>query len=163
MSPGYADAWMTLGRINQAQARYDEAEKSFRNAIGANSDLAPAYFALAASLSHQQKASEAETVLRNAVQRFPKDVAGRLLLGSMLERQGKQWEAEVQYKIAYQLEPNNPMALNNLGYSMVERNERLEEALKMIQKAVNADPNNCSKAWGGLTSSSANLTKPSVG
>lgn len=43
---------------------------------------------------------------------------------------------------------NNPgiysIAANNLGYFLVERNERLEEALKLIQQAVDYSPNNSS-------------------
>lgn len=38
--------------------------------------------------------------------------------------------------------PGNPIALNNLGYFLLERNERFEEALKLIQKAVDTDPTN---------------------
>jgi Tfp pilus assembly protein PilF len=41
-------------------------------------------------------------------------------------------------------EPDNAVALNNLGYFLVERGERLEEALGMIQRAVRADPSNAS-------------------
>src|SRR5262249_35121768 len=43
---------------------------------------------------------------------------------------------------ALRLEPNNPVALNDLGYYMVERNENLPEALKLIQRAVDAAPGN---------------------
>lgn len=38
--------------------------------------------------------------------------------------------------------PGNPIALNNLGYFLLERNERIEEAQEMIQQAVRVDPNN---------------------
>ena len=38
--------------------------------------------------------------------------------------------------------PNNPIALNNLGYFLVERGERLDEAKKMIEEAVRVDPTN---------------------
>ncbi|MEW6735232.1 MAG: tetratricopeptide repeat protein, partial [Acidobacteriota bacterium] len=40
------------------------------------------------------------------------------------------------------LDPDNATALNNLGYFLTERNERLEEALDLIQRAVNIDPAN---------------------
>jgi Tfp pilus assembly protein PilF len=36
------------------------------------------------------------------------------------------------------------VALNGLGYFLTERNEKLEEALEMTQRAVNAEPNNSS-------------------
>ncbi|MEO7674549.1 MAG: tetratricopeptide repeat protein [Pyrinomonadaceae bacterium] len=38
--------------------------------------------------------------------------------------------------------PGNPIALNNLGYFLVERNERLAEALGLIQQALKVDPKN---------------------
>lgn len=38
--------------------------------------------------------------------------------------------------------PGNPIALNNLGYFLIERGERLTEALKLIQQALKVDPKN---------------------
>ncbi|MBK8811315.1 MAG: tetratricopeptide repeat protein [Acidobacteria bacterium] len=38
--------------------------------------------------------------------------------------------------------PQNPIALNNLGYFLVERGQKLEEALKFIQQALAVDPEN---------------------
>ena len=38
--------------------------------------------------------------------------------------------------------PNNPIALNNLGYFLLERGERYDEALTMIRRAVDTDPTN---------------------
>lgn len=38
--------------------------------------------------------------------------------------------------------PNNPIALNNLGYFLLERGERYDEALTLIRKAVDTDPTN---------------------
>lgn len=40
--------------------------------------------------------------------------------------------------------PRNPIALNNLGYFLLERNERLDEALKLIEQALEIDPRNAS-------------------
>ncbi|MCV5132939.1 tetratricopeptide repeat protein, partial [Escherichia coli] len=34
------------------------------------------------------------------------------------------------------------IALNNLGYFLLERNERFEEALELIKQAVESDPTN---------------------
>ena len=38
--------------------------------------------------------------------------------------------------------PNNPIAQNNLGYFLAERNEKLDEALKLIQDALKSEPDN---------------------
>lgn len=38
--------------------------------------------------------------------------------------------------------PGNPIALNNLGYFLTERGEKLEEAVEMIRQALKIDPRN---------------------
>jgi tetratricopeptide (TPR) repeat protein len=38
--------------------------------------------------------------------------------------------------------PGNPIALNNLGYFLLERNDRVNEALGLIQQALRIDPTN---------------------
>ncbi len=48
--------------------------------------------------------------------------------------------AEADFRTALELNPNQPNVLNYLGYSLVDRGEKLEEALSMIQRAVAARP-----------------------
>jgi tetratricopeptide (TPR) repeat protein len=60
--------------------------------------------------------------------------------GIAYERAGD-WEAsEADFREALVLEPDQPLVLNYLGYSMVEKGENLDEALAMIEKAVAARP-----------------------
>jgi predicted Zn-dependent protease len=40
------------------------------------------------------------------------------------------------------MNPENSSALNYLGYMLADRNVRLQEALEMIKKAVDMEPNN---------------------
>ncbi|MEX0282950.1 MAG: tetratricopeptide repeat protein, partial [Arenibacterium sp.] len=48
----------------------------------------------------------------------------------------KNWDkAEADFRAALVLNPNQPQVLNYLGYSLVERKEKLDEALKMIELA----------------------------
>ena len=48
--------------------------------------------------------------------------------------------------------PENPIALNNLGYYLLEQNEKIAEAIELIQKAVKIDATNSSYldslGWG---------------
>jgi len=54
----------------------------------------------------------------------------------------KNWEqAEADFRKALTLEPNQPLVLNYLGYSMIEKNINLTEALEMVRKAVELKPN----------------------
>jgi tetratricopeptide (TPR) repeat protein len=65
-----------------------------------------------------------------------------MLLASAQERAGDPKGSEESLRRVLAEEPNNPTALNNLGYFLAERNERLEEALAMVQRALRASPNN---------------------
>jgi tetratricopeptide (TPR) repeat protein len=53
----------------------------------------------------------------------------------------KQWPAaEADFKKALELFPDQPSVLNYLGYSWVDRGENLEEAFRMLRKAVELRP-----------------------
>ncbi|MBM3783999.1 MAG: tetratricopeptide repeat protein, partial [Acidobacteria bacterium] len=62
--------------------------------------------------------------------------------GSMLERQKKFDEAEREFRRILEKNPNNPGALNYLGYMLADRNVKLAEAEKMIAKALELEPGN---------------------
>ena len=51
-------------------------------------------------------------------------------------------EAESILRDILRTSPGNPIALNNLGYFLVQRGERLTEALDLIQRAIAIDPTN---------------------
>ena len=54
----------------------------------------------------------------------------------------KQWpKAEADFKKALELYPDQPLVLNYLGYSWVDKGLNLEEAFKMLRKAVELRPN----------------------
>lgn len=51
------------------------------------------------------------------------------------------WEkANADFRMALKLNPNQPQVLNYLGYSLLEKNIKLDEALDMIERAVSAVP-----------------------
>jgi tetratricopeptide (TPR) repeat protein len=65
-----------------------------------------------------------------------------IMLSSAQDRAGDAKGSEESLRQILAKDQNNPTALNNLGYFLTERNERFEEALEMIQRAVRADPTN---------------------
>ena len=55
----------------------------------------------------------------------------------MAEERLKEWDkAEPDFRKALELYPNQPQVLNYLGYSLIDRNEKLDEALNMVKKAA---------------------------
>ncbi len=60
--------------------------------------------------------------------------------GIALERSGQWKQSEADLLHALELKPDQPLVLNYLGYSWIDRGENLERGLKMIQKAVELRP-----------------------
>ena len=56
------------------------------------------------------------------------------------ERAGNWPAAEADFREALAIQPDQPLVLNYLGYSLVEKHEDLDEALAMIEKATKAEP-----------------------
>jgi tetratricopeptide (TPR) repeat protein len=63
-------------------------------------------------------------------------------LGALYERQKKYDQAEQAFRQVLKQDPNNVMTLNYLGYMMADKGMHLEEALTMIKRAVELDPQN---------------------
>jgi tetratricopeptide (TPR) repeat protein len=103
------------------------------------------YMALAqiqTRLGHWREASRALNKAEKLSKTNDEKVFVYFLRGSLLERQNRLDAAEAQARKVLALEPENPMALNYLGYLLANRGKDLPQALAMIQKAVRLDPMN---------------------
>nr|WP_279338716.1 tetratricopeptide repeat protein [Sphingomonas sp. BGYR3] len=64
--------------------------------------------------------------------------------GGALERGGRWREALTLLKRAVDLAPDEPLALNYLGYAQIERGENVKAARKLLERAVTLSPDNAS-------------------
>jgi tetratricopeptide (TPR) repeat protein len=60
--------------------------------------------------------------------------------GVSYERAGQWKKAEADLEHALELKPDQPLILNYLGYSWIDKGEKLDQGLKMIEKAVELRP-----------------------
>jgi len=116
-------------------------------------DLAGAqdpHSALAAAEAYQRldKYAESVPVLEKLVARpdgglaAPGSKAAHFLLGAAYERSGKREQAVAEFRRLLDADPEYHAALNYLGYMFAERGEHLDEAQKLIEKAVALEPDN---------------------
>ena len=61
---------------------------------------------------------------------------------AMLEKQKKFEQSEAEFRKVLKFNPSSAAAMNYLGYMLADRNERLNEALDLIQKAIEQEPHN---------------------
>jgi len=62
--------------------------------------------------------------------------------GAMYEKQKNYDAAEREFRKVLDANPKNSSAMNYLGYMLADRNVRLQEALQLLRKAVELEPDN---------------------
>lgn len=81
-------------------------------------------------------------VLESAVKTFPKDMNTLFTLADVYADAGRAADAERSLRQLIATEPSNASALNYLGYLLANRGEQLDEAVSLVQKALQAEPDN---------------------
>ena len=147
--PTNTTALQLLARAKARNGHVDEAVELLRSRL--NGSIEDFNYHLMISYLYNQagRGNEAVAAARKALELAPasrQEMATNALLAlsSAQERAGDAKGSEESLRSILSKEPDNATALNNLGYFLVERNERLDEALGMIQRAVRAEPTNAS-------------------
>jgi tetratricopeptide (TPR) repeat protein len=109
--PANYSAWVTLGNIYRSNENYGSAEEAYDKAV--------------ALFGPRQKENWQIYYFR----------------GIARERLKNWQEAEADLRKALALSPDEASVLNYLGYSLIDRNLKLDEAIGMVKKAVELRPN----------------------
>jgi tetratricopeptide (TPR) repeat protein len=127
-----------------AQGDRDEAIRRLRNIVSLNPEDLTAVTALGDLLSTNEDWLEAAEAYTTALDlAAPEDAADwglHYVRGIAYERGGDWAKAEADLQKALELNPDQPSVLNYLGYSWIDMDMNLDEALGMIEKAVEARP-----------------------
>ncbi len=107
----------------------------------------PAYLSIANLYLQAGRGKEAVIAARKLLELAPANqpqyvAQALIMLASAQERAGETKAAEASLRRILSTNPNDATALNNLGYFLAERGERLPEALDMIKRAVKSEPTN---------------------
>jgi tetratricopeptide (TPR) repeat protein len=131
--------------VSQAQrnaGKLEAAEQTARVLMTVAPSLISGPYALAQILSDRQQPAEAIKVLQEARSRFPDDVSLSFEMGAIYEQQKRYADAERQFRDVIARDPLHAPALNYLGYMLAERGERLDEAIGLISRALQVEPDN---------------------
>jgi tetratricopeptide (TPR) repeat protein len=142
---GHAEAYLTallLTEIYVQQKRYDEAHAlidSLPEAVRTKNE--EDLLRLRGQLFHRQKQfAEALKIYQDLSGRYPKNAQYYLEAAMVHQEMGQMNEAEQNYRRALELDPEDAEANNALGYFYAETNQKLDEALALVQKALTLNP-----------------------
>ena len=142
--PSFVTAEIGRAGALRSQGKADAAIEALQTLARAHGDLVTVQFALADVLRAEERFDEAEVAYSAAIE-LTKATGNEdwvlYFYRGICHEQSKDWApAEADFRKALELNPTQPQVLNYLGYGLVDRGEKLDEALGMIEKAVAADP-----------------------
>jgi tetratricopeptide (TPR) repeat protein len=174
-----ADRWLAAhpddvrARLMAARARelagdMPAAIDQLKLAVAAAPDSLAPRVLLAQAYDRAGRTREAEPVWEESQRRFPGMSSVSLDLALCREKLGDLHGAEAAVRDVLAREPENPVALNFLGYLFADHDKNLDEAVQLILKALALEPDNAafidSLGWayfrmGKLPEARANLER----
>ncbi len=140
--PGEVRSTMLQARARALGGGVEPAVAMLEDAIEQHPDSLPPRLMLGRMLQENRRYADAARVWEATLGRFPGHTGAALDLARCREELGQIDAAQGAVRDVLRREPENPVALNFLGYLMADHSVRLEEARGLIQKALTYDPDN---------------------
>ena len=128
----------SVARMNgDDDAAADHAKRAFTLAPSSQTAIDLAYLQWSAG-----RETEARAQLETWIAQNPGDIAVRMALANRLQEESDIPAAVAQYRAILEIQPGNPVALNNLAWSLKDTDPK--RALEYIKRAVSVAPENAS-------------------
>jgi tetratricopeptide (TPR) repeat protein len=128
----------TLGQLELADKKYDDAQQHFLAALKTDPDDSQARMNLARVAEQQQQYDVAIDRYDEVLARHPDNAGAHFGLGEVLAAQGDTSDAMSEYAKVRKLDPGNALVCNNIGLIDAQLGE-LDEAVKQYQTAIKLD------------------------
>jgi tetratricopeptide (TPR) repeat protein len=143
-NPGLLNA---LAALELGQGKFAESAGVFRKLLDQNPNAELGVremwaLRMGESLRRTGDANGAVAAFNQAAQIAPKDTRPHLEIAMMLESEGKGEEARKAYEDVLKVQPDDPVALNNLAYYNADNDRDLDTALSYAQRAQKKNPQN---------------------
>ena len=148
------------GMIAKEQQRYDAALATFNDVRNRFPDYLQALHNIAATLILKGEYKQAFEVASDGIRKDPKQAAAYQAAGSALFSQGRFDEALPYFKKSVEVEPSSAIGyLNQASVYLARPQPDPEEALRLFQRAADADPRDerVFLNWGTLLRQRGNL------
>lgn len=139
-APANVPLLLLSARTSMALNDLPDAEKTLRRVI----ELAPAdtsaYGLLGQVYLAQRRLDQAQAEFDQLARRNTKDVGSRTLAAVIAHTKNALEDAKTRYRAILEIDPNAPVAANNLAWIYAEEGRDLDEALRLAQTAARAAP-----------------------
>lgn len=144
--PSNSSFYDLLAEVQIQSKNLDQAAAAAQKAIQLNSADGEAVMLFAQIQVQRGQTDNAIAAWDGWTKNHPTDANAFAILGTLQEAKGDKGKAEEYYKKALQIQPQQPLAANNLAYLMLEKGENPDVALTLAQTARRVMPNSPSTA-----------------
>lgn len=142
-SEEYDDSIFLQLRILHGKKHIDRALALLHEVVADKTTRKPVFYLLLGSLYQEiPEIAHGIEVLKEGIGHYPDDDQLYYELAILLEKSGKHDQAMAAMEKVLRLKPDQPEALNFIGYSWADANQHLNKALIYIKKAIAQKPNN---------------------
>ncbi|MDX1701478.1 MAG: tetratricopeptide repeat protein, partial [Melioribacteraceae bacterium] len=135
---------LILGLSLAQNSNHEEALPFLRESVNLNPNDLNSNLAYSFSLNQTDNEDEAIKYLNRTLRIDPQNVQALGMMGLIYDGKEMYSKSDSIYALAIAADSTDVMILNNFAYSLAERGIELERALKMVQKAVDQEPENSS-------------------
>lgn len=139
-SPNTGGFYDLLGTALFQKRDLSGAEAAFHKAVELDKSNSDALLKLAEAQAAEGSVSQALATYQESIKEHPGEISFYLLAGMMYESQSNWDRAKDMYQQALKIQPDNPLASNNLAYLMLQHGGNLDVALAMAQTARRGMP-----------------------
>jgi cellulose synthase operon protein C len=122
------------------------ADAAFHKAVELDKNNSDALLKLAQVQAAEGSAGQALATYQQSIKDHPREISFYILAGMMYESQNNWGQAKAMYQQALNIQPDNPLASNNLAYVMLQQGGNVDVALAMAQTARRGMPDSPSAA-----------------
>lgn len=138
--PQRQDLRLALANIYVRDQRFDDAIVLLQELLKSDPKSADLLLRLAETQRRKGDVNAAIDTFRRASQSAPGDPRPLLQLGLLMDGTGRREQAKPIYEQVLRIQPDQPVALNNLAFIKAEEGQDLDEALTMAQRARQGMP-----------------------
>jgi Flp pilus assembly protein TadD len=133
--PNNSNFYTLLGQVELRSQDPTKAVAAFEKATELDKNNVPAFLLLASAQASLGSVDQAIAAYQTALQNNPRDLRLYIAQGTLLETRGDWEKARDLYLKALQIQPDYPLAANNLAYIMLEHGGNSDVALTYAQTA----------------------------
>jgi cellulose synthase operon protein C len=139
-SPGTSGFYDLLGTAQFEKKDFGAADDAFRKAVELDKNNSDALFKLAQVQVAEGSVAQALATDLESIKNHPREIEFYLLAGMMYESQSNWDQAKAEYQQALNIQPDSPLASNNLAYLLLQHGGNVDVALAMAQTARRGMP-----------------------